>query len=835
MQPKAKISVESPSPAAVESATAGGWTRHAGWFIAVVLTVITVALYWPVTHHDFLVYDDDQYVTANALVQHGLAADTMKWALLNPVASNWHPVTMLSHLLDCQLYGLNAGKHHFTSVLFHAVNTVLVFLLLRRLTGALWRSAAVAALFAWHPLHVESVAWIAERKDVLSGFFGLLSLLAYARFILDRQGPSAARPFYRSSHYWLAWGLLALGLLSKPMLVTWPALLLLLDYWPGHRFQPGRLRSLLVEKLPFAALALAVCGLTFIVQRATGAMHALAHISPAMGCENALISWCRYIAKTFWPVDLSVFYPYPATWSLGWVLLAGLFLGAVSVLCWQARRRQPFLWVGWCWFMGTLVPVIGVVQVGAQAMADRYTYLPSIGLFLALVWGGFEWIRYSRALIAAGAAVLILTLVLCIGVSHRQIAYWQNSATLFEHALLVAPDNEVVRNNLGAGLAAEGQRDAAIEQFRAAIRLKPDCVEAYNNLGRMQFETGDTNGAVAAYQKAIALEPDFSSAHYNLAEALAGLGQTSEAITQLNTTIQLQPDAFKAHNDLAVLLANRGQTNEADREFQFALWLRPDYADAHFNYGCRLAQWGDLPAAINELRVAARLNPADAEARDELGKLLAKSGRSDLAEDAYVEALRVNTKDAEAWYRLGNLHAHAGHNDEAIRFFQQAVRAHPDFVEARHNLGSLLASQGRLPEAISQFRAAIQQRPDYRDAHFNLANSLLKSGQLDEAAAEYQTVIRLAPDFAPAHFYFGVDLNRKHQTADAMRQLEESIRLRPEDALAHNLLGELLAGAGRGDEAVVEFQTALHYQPGLAEASNNLVRIQNNAGHPTPH
>jgi tetratricopeptide (TPR) repeat protein len=833
------------------SAATGPWTRHASWFIAALLWLATVALYWPVTHHDFLDYDDDRYVTANALVQHGLALDTLKWVFLNPVCSNWHPVTMLSHLLDCQWYGLDPGKHHLTSLLFHACNTVLVFILFRRLTGALWRSACVAALFAWHPLHVESVAWIAERKDVLSAFFGLLSLLAYTRFAQTRPMPSPGsvpipRPFYRSSFYWLAWTFLALGLLSKPMLVTWPCLFLLLDYWPLQRWQPApagetpsfpaaptTLGRLWLEKIPFFALAAAVCVLTFMVQKVTGAMHALAQVPASLRCENALISWCRYMGKTLWPADLSVFYPYPSHWPLAWVLLAALFLGAVSVLCWLARRRQPFLLVGWCWFVGTLVPVIGVVQVGAQAMADRYTYLPSLGLFLALVWGGFAWSRGARGRTITVSAALAVALISCGAATQRQIACWQNSRTLFQHALAIVPDNDTVRNNLGSGFAMEGHREAAIEQFRAAIRLQPDCVEAYNNLGRMLFETGDTNGAIANYQKAIALEPDFSSAHYNLGEALAGRGQSSEAITQLNETIRLQPDAFKAHNDLAILLSGRGQTNEADREFQLSLWLQPKNANAHFNYGNFLARSGNLKDAIIELQQATRLDANDTDAHRTLASLLAKTGQPDAASREYAEVVRLDTNDADSFYRLGNLQARAGRLDEAELLFQQAIRARPDFAEAHNNLGSLLSAQGRLPNAIAQFREAARNRPDFRDAHYNLGNALLKNEQLDEAATEYQTVIGLAPDFAPAHFYLGVALERKHQTGEALRQFEEAARLRPNDAAAHDKLGELLASLGQRDEAVIQFQTALHYQPNDTEASNYLIHLRLDGGSPT--
>jgi tetratricopeptide (TPR) repeat protein len=738
--------------------------------MAAALGLLTVLLYWPATHYKFLDYDDDQYVTANTLVQRGLAADSLKFVLLNPVGGNWHPVTMLSHTLDCQWFGLNAGAHHRTSVLLHALNTVLVFVLFRRLTGAQWRSACVAALFGWHPLHVESVAWIAERKDVLSTAFGLLALLAYVRYVRENPaapppGNPAARPFYKSGWYWLAWVCFVLGLLSKPMLVTWPFVLLLLDFWPLGRFSAGRWKLLLVEKIPFFALAAAICVLTYAAQKSMGAMHALERVSLEMRCENALISCCRYLGKMVWPADLAVMYPYPKSWPIGWVLVAGLFLGGVTIFAWARRKRQPWFLMGWLWFLGTLAPVIGLVQVGVQAMADRYTYIPSLSVFMMAVWGAGGWAQFGqwrRWTVILGA---LAVLGACGAATRHQLEYWRDSVTLFQHALAVTDDNHVTRNNLGEGLAEEQKWAAAGEQFQAALRLKPDCVEAWDNLGRAMIQQGDTNGALADFRKVVELRPDFPMGRYHYGMALEQSGRADEAITQLREAVRLRPEYPPAHGDLGALLAARGQTKEAIAEYQVAIWLQ-------------------------------------------------------------------SADNAEACFKLGNLYVKQGLKDDAMRLFVQAVRARPDFPEARNNLGSLLSSQGRLSEAIQQLHEAVRLKPDYVDARFDLGNALFKAGQLDEAAGQYQAAIKLAPDLAPAHTYLGIILARKGQTNEAIAQYRESARLRPDDALAHERLGSALLQAGQGEEALGQYQEALRLKPGFIEASNGLVRAQATRANP---
>ena len=583
--------------------------RYQAWLAAALLALVTIAVYWPATRCGFVNYDDDIYVTANVHVQSGLTPGNVKWAFANPVAGNWHPLTILSHMLDCQLFGLKPWGHHLTSVVLHAFNAALVFLLLQRLTGAMWRSLLAAALFGLHPLHVESVAWVAERKDVLSTFFGLLSLLCYAKAVtsdkwqVTRMDSSLSRVMcHLSPYYWLALLCFALGLMSKPMLVTGPFVLLLLDYWPLHRVlsfklsvsSPGTtspsihqsinpLFRLLLEKLPFFALAAAASIVTYLAQKQAGALTTGESIPLGARGENALISYCRYLGKLFWPTNLAVFYPRPGHWQWEQVLLAGGLLVSVTVLLIVKRARYPFLLMGWLWFCVTLVPVIGVVQAGEQAMADRYTYIPSVGVLIMAVWGAYEltkcWRYRTMVLTLGGGAALIF----CAGLTRLQLEYWRNSETLYRHAIAVTKNNYIAYNNLGIVLMEQDQIDEAISQYREAIRMNPDFAYAHNNLGRALDKKGQTDEAISQFQEAIRLAPDDIEARNNLGVALNEEGRISEALNQFRENIRLEPNDADAHNDLGVILAGKGQIDEAISEFQKAVYLRPDYAEARDN------------------------------------------------------------------------------------------------------------------------------------------------------------------------------------------------------------------------------------------------------------
>jgi Flp pilus assembly protein TadD len=617
--------------------------RRPGWpadpparLISLLLLLVTVLVYLPVGFHDFINFDDPGYVSENPIVQNGLTWAGLKWAFVGWHDGNWHPLTWLSHELDCQLFGLNAGAHHWVNMLFHAANAVLLFQLWRRLTHACWPSACLAALFAWHPVHVESVAWVAERKDVLSTFFGLWSLWFYARYAQGREpgrektgpGNPPATSAETQKFYWLAWGFLALGLLSKPMLVTWPFVLLLLDYWPLGRLQPGRWWALVREKIPFFALVVGSSVATFLIQRHGGAMMAVETMPPGARIGNALISYCRYLGKLFWPTDLAIYYPYPGDWPTGWVLLAGVFLAGVTALCFMLRRRHPYLLMGWLWYGGTLVPVIGLVQVGNQAMADRYTYIPSVGVFIMVIWGAAELTRCRRhrrrVWFAAGAAVLLL----CLALTRQQLGHWRNSETLFRHALAVTENNWIAHLSLGMALIDQGQTEAAVGQFQATLSLKPNYAEAHNDLGNAFAQQGRTDDAISQYQAALQLDPADVPAHNNLGFLLAGRGQMDAAIRQYQEALRLDPEYAQARINLGAALDQVGRTDEAISEYLAVLRLQPDNIKIHNNLGIALARKGQWDAAISQFQTVLRLAPDNASAQGNLARAQAFKNQS---------------------------------------------------------------------------------------------------------------------------------------------------------------------------------------------------------------
>ena len=569
----------------------------------VVITVVSIfllGLVWAVFGqtllHDFVTYDDNDYVYEIPRITHGLTVDGIQWAFTHVHANNWHPLTTISHMLDCQLYGLQPGAHHATNVLLHAVATILLFLALWRLTGACWPSAFVAAVFAIHPQHVESVAWVAERKDVLSGVFFMLILWTYARYVRSF-GPSPGR-------YMLVLALFALGLMCKPTLVTMPFVLLLLDYWPLRRFaiqpltskssrsarnQPAHRRDdnptrgghlpiqhLLVEKIPFLVLAAASCLATLLAQG--GAVTTTQQLTFGGRAGNALVSYVTYLGQMIWPAELAVFYPYPES-NIAQAILAFLVLLIISVVFFLWRGAHPYLLIGWLWFLGMLVPMIGILQVGAQARADRYTYLSQIGLYLLATWGVMElsagWRRRPDALVA-----MALLIVAGLGVlSYFQTSYWMNSETLWRQTLAHTSNNYVAYNNLGRTLTLAGRLDEAVVNFRKALEIcGAVCADVHTNLGHALSRKGEWAEAITAYRTAIQTWPNGPNAHNNnnLGISLAKVGQTDEAIEQFNEALRIDGNYPDAHRNLAVLLLQLGRRDEAVAHFREVLRLEPE-------------------------------------------------------------------------------------------------------------------------------------------------------------------------------------------------------------------------------------------------------------------
>jgi tetratricopeptide (TPR) repeat protein len=660
--------------------------------ICLVLIITTLAVFWQLKDHEFINFDDPLYVTENLHIQGGITLKGVTWAFTTFHAGNWHPLTWLSHMLDVQFFGLKAGWHHLMNLLFHIASTLLLFLVLHRMTKALWQSAFVAALFALHPLHVESVAWVSERKDVLSTFFWMLTMGAYVFYV---EKPEVKR-------YVLTLFFFALGLMAKPMLVTLPFVLLLLDYWPLKRLRYGTadpknpaealppsapvqqkrkskkqhtvkekvqakkptdspyqwtlIRPLVWEKIPFFILTVLSSAVTYVAQWKGGAMKPLEAIAFDGRIANALVSYVAYIAKMIWPANLAFLYPHPGMVPHWQILGAVLFLALSTFLILRMVRRVPYLTVGWLWYLGTLVPVIGIVQVGLQGMADRYTYVPSIGLFIMIAWGVPElfnrW-RYKKNALAV-LSVLILSM-LTIG-TWKQVHYWQNSLTLFGRTLEVTSNNYIIHNELGNTLKAQGKLDEAISQYNKALRINPNYAYAHNNLGTALQEQGRLTEAISHYAEALRNNKNFAD----------------------------------AYNNMGTVLQEQGSFQEAARHYIEAIRLRPDYEKPYIN----------------------------------LGETFAAQGKYGEAMEYYTKALRINPYLIKLHYNMGTILLSQGKAEEAIIHFREAVRIKPDYLKAHNNLGSALLLIGKKEEAIAQFREALRYEPDHRVVQENLKRAM---------------------------------------------------------------------------------------------------------------
>jgi len=840
--------------------------------VCVLLALVTLLVYLPVRHYAFVNFDDPDYVTENPMVQAGLTWSGFQWAFTTWHASNWHPLTWLSHMVDCQLFGLNAGGHHLVNVLFHATNAVLLFLLLLRLTSALWQSAFIAALFAWHPLHVESVAWVAERKDVLSAFFGLLTLMAYVCYAqgvtsgmwqVTRTNSIRSRVTCPASRYYsLALLFFALGLMAKPMLVTLPFVFLLLDYWPlrrvtgdgwqvtGDKKSVGKLSTLnctpnafgaqlstILEKWPFFALAAASCVVTFVAQKRGEAVVSLGGYPLSSRIGNAAVAYVKYLFNSVYPVNLAVIYPLPI-YSLPkenpWVQVAGaiIVLAMISWVIWRARRQRPYLLTGWLWYLGMLVPVVGLVQVGSQAMADRFTYLPLIGVFIGVVFGLGDLAKKLRLEPMVMASVAGVVLAGCLFATARQLRFWRDSETLFEHTLAVTKDNPIAQSNLGTALSEAGQPQEAAEHFGEALRLNPGYAPAHYNLGVALTQTGHLQEAMEHFREALRLNPDYARAHYNLGVALTQTGHLQEAMEHFREALRLNPDYAPAHYNLGHALLQTGQPQEAIEHFQEALRLKLDDAPAHNNLGVALVQTGHPQEAIKHYQEALRLQPNLPEAQYNLGNALLQTGQPQEATAHFQEALRLKPDYAMAHNNLGVALAQTGQPQAAIKHYQEALRLQPNLPDAHCDLGITLTEVGRLTEAITHFEQALQLEPNHPKAHNGLGLALLQNGQADKAIAQFRTALQLQPDWTAARnnlgdalINFGCVLFQKGQMNQAIAPLQEGLQIRPDNAGAYNCLGFIFLRQGQAGEAVANFQKALELQPNNADAHKYLAWI----------
>jgi len=690
------------------------------WGICVFLAAITLAVFGRTINYGFVNYDDDVYVYANPAIQKGLTLNGIGWAFTHAVSGNWHPLTMISYLADYQLHGLNPGGYHLTNDLLHTVTVILLFLILKEMTGTLWRSAFVAAVFAIHPLRVESVAWISERKDVLSGVFFMLTLWAYVRYV--------RRPFSYVRYLWVALAL-ALGLMSKPMLVTVPFVLLLLDYWPLNRFSNSANRQkgfsiprrIVLEKSPLLALSIGACVAAVLAQKSAIASDTVLAFPSRVG--NALVSYIIYIRQMFFPAGLAVFYPFPLAGLALWkVVLALMALVAVSagVLCY--RLKQPYLLVGWFWYLGMLVPVIGLVQVGLQGHADRYTYLPEIGLYVALTWLAVElFARWHYSRVFFGSIAVVVIAALSAG-SFTQVSYWRDSESLWNHTLACTANNMVANDNLGEALLQKGRVDEAIAYFRKALEIQPNDTLTQTHLAVALFQEGQPNEAFARFRKALALRPADPLIHYNFGVALLHYGQVNEAATQFQKALELQPDYAQDLSRLGNASLHRGQVDEAIALFQTLLKVQPDDTEAHYILGMIFLQQGKAKEATNQLEEVLKFQPANPQAHDNLGLALLRTGRVPEALIHFQKALELQPDNADArnnlaWVLATSPDASIRNGGKAVELAQQANELsggkNPIFFGT---LAAAYAEAGRFPEAVATTRQALQLATSQKNA-----------------------------------------------------------------------------------------------------------------------
>lgn len=725
--------------------------------LCLVLAAGTVAAYWGLWQHEFINYDDPLYVTENPRVLEGLTFQNIRWAFTSGQISNWHPLTWLSLMLDSSLFSMNPAGFHATNLLLHAANTVLLFLVLVRLSGRIGPSLLAAALFGLHPLHVESVAWISERKDVLSTLFWMLTMLCYVRYA-RKSSPFA---------YGFMMVCFAMGLMAKPMLVTLPFVLLLIDYWPLERIKrpagevplaPGAtarsFSHLILEKIPLFALSAVSSVVTFLVQREGGAVAKLEGIPWSHRLTNAVVSYTDYIRQMFWPTDLSVFYPHPqGQLSVFTVLFSSLVLLAVTgVVIWQFRRK-PYLPVGWFWYVGTLVPVIGLVQVGAQARADRYTYVPLTGLFIMLAWlvGDFTAHRpWARRMAAIAGVSVCVVLGVC---TYQQSRIWQGNKTLFEQAIKTNSKNYMALNELGVHCAETGDITQAIQYFRATLAIKPNDVEA----------------------------------RYNLGKALERTGKTDEAAEHFKEVLRIKPNDGDIYHTLALAEFEKGNLEQAEFLYRNGLAAAPNDAKLHSGLGMVLLYMGKTDPAIQEMETAIEIGG-----------------------------------DSETFCNLAIAVLSKGQKDKANEYLKKAIRLDPYNAQAYFNMGNIELADHSLTGAIDQYKKAIELKPDYVKAHGNLAVALAQAGRIDEAIVHFKKVAELDPENIDSHLNLAQALGEKGDIAGVVEQLRKLVELLPNNADIRCELADALLGQGHPEEAVTWYKRALELDPKHSRALRGL-------------
>ncbi|MBN1457480.1 MAG: tetratricopeptide repeat protein [Sedimentisphaerales bacterium] len=720
----------------------------------ILFLVITICMvYSQVVTFDFINYDDGYYVTHNTKVQQGLTWDGIQWAFKTTTETNWHPLSWLSLMADRQIYGDNAGGFHLTNVVFHLFNSVLLFFIFYYCTSALWSSFFIAVILGLHPLHVESVAWVSERKDVLSTFFFMLTLFSYCYYVKKS----------RRSLYFLSLLLFILGLMSKPMLVTLPFVLLLFDYWPLNRISLRDVFSrcekskdigtdvrmpatsiidLLKEKIPFLIFSIISSVVTFIV--AGPSLRSLNTISISGRIWNASVSYYKYIWKTFWPRDLSVFYP--NKWvnpPFREIVIALIILLLISLVAIYFVRQKRYLVVGWLWFLGTLVPVIGLVQVGGQSMADRYTYIPMTGILIMIAGVIREYILDSKRKIIFFILLfpVIAILMLC---TIRQVSFWKDDKTLFEHAMKVTTDNYLAYNRFGMSLVEQGKYEEAQKYFSASLEIKPNYAETHYNLGEILMQQGKTDQAIVHFTMCISYKPKIIGVHNSLGLALMEKGEYQRAISVFREGISLKPEQNYLHSNLGKVLAELGQLEEAAKEFRIASQIKPE-PEIYNNLGAICAIRGDLDESIHNYQQAILLDRENAEAHFGLSTDFLRQDKLIEAEAGFKKAINLRPDYVKAYNNLGITLSRQNKYDEAVLVFNKSLQIDPDSIETLYNLAGLYRQKGDLELAVLEYQKIIKLRPDNANARCDLGDVYIKQGFNEKASETFNAALQIAP------------------------------------------------------------------------------------------
>lgn len=716
------------------------------WALSALLFGGTILLYTRAVGYGFLNYDDPRYVTANPHVQAPYGWASVEWAF-TARTELWQPLTWFSHMLDWSVYGENAAGHHLTSVLWHALNAVLAFFVFRRITRTFWTSALAAALFAWHPLRVESVAWVTERKDVMSGCFFLLTLLTYLRFAEQRSRGEPAR-----GRYLLTLAVFTAGLMCKPTLVTVPFLLLALDFWPLRRTTfagtgagtDRRGPALLLEKVPFFLLSLVIGLVTTWLQRDYGAFTLALPLGARLA--NVPVAMMRYLGKFFWPANLSVCYPHPGWWPAGVLISAILVVAAITVAAWRWRQTQPWILTGWIWFVALLLPTVGIVQVGFQSMADRYTYLPMLGWELALIWS----VRAVSRTALAGTTAFAVGAAVLVGAGIRtwqQEAIWRDSLTLFRHAIAASGSSSISESFLGYTLVSVGKIDEAAQHATRALALDPNNEMAVFTLAHIHANQGRVAEAIAEYRRSLELKPNEPGTKFELGLLLLQQGNIAEARAQFAEAARLNPSLTLVNDETAAAAAASGQTQLAAVRYLAGTLLDPANPRAHFAAGVALLRLGDDRGALASLARAVELKPNFVEAHVEMGLLLLKLRDAPAAMPHFRAALAIAPHLAAANVGLGRAEEALGQTSEADECFERARRDAPDDANVSRTWADVLARRGRFSDAVIFYRRAIAQRPTDAMAHAGLGYALFITAHRDDAINAWKEALRLDPKF----------------------------------------------------------------------------------------